>query len=492
MKKLLLSLLIFCPLFLYSEDFKLTKSSITTTTYTREEEDSEAFSPGISIYSKIEEIEISINGRGYKEEKLILTNLEPGNYHIKLEKSGYVSEDLWVTLGIDKYIKIVVSLEREAGYLTLEIEPEIFEIYLNETLVEYGRPIPTGHYNLKLKSFGYKDYYENIYIIHDRVIKLKPELEKADFEFTGLKLSKERFNPLAYGSFNSSQITVSVNGPEKGQFKILGSNNETLFKKNVNFDTWDFSIGFNGIINGKMLKDGKYTVSFVSDSKEIEKVFIVDTSLYVKSVPVMNKWSGLALTPTAEINSVTTFETSLSVGIRKNQKDIGISFKGSNNFGLSLFGGIDLTVEESIDFIDFYCGFIGGIKFNSLTIAPQVNYCYTSALIDGDLPDSNKIGFYLPFTLAFNWLNFTLSPGINYHVENDLTKNISGGIHYDNQLYRFGLSSIASTVDFNSIEFGYGIEFNLLLGQSQNYLGTAIIFDHNFNISGLLKFNLLH
>lgn len=493
MKKLLIILLMLCPLLLFANDFKLTKSSIKVKTYSEDDiDDGSTFTPGIYITSKIDELKIYVNGNEFRDDSLFLKDLEPGNYYIKLKKSGYISEDLWIKLEEDKYVEITVSLEREAGYLNLELNAKDYQVYLNGILITYGRPIPSGLYKLKIKSFGFEEYTENIIIIHDRVTKITKDLDKAEFKFTGIKSDKERFNPLAYGSFSINRITVGVNAPETGKYKIIDNKNNTILEEKIEFDNWEVSIDINGIANGILLEDGIYKIQFVSNDLSIDKKIIVDSKLYIKSIPVNNKLSGLILSPTGEINSIDVFQTSMNMVLKSDFNVIDLSFTGSNSYGLSLFGGLDIGFKDKAEFLELYGGFKAGAKFNTLFISTQINYNFNTTVGDEDPINKHNIGFYLPLTLSYGWLNFTLSPGINYQINGEMLKLASGGLHFDNQLIRAGISSTASTYEFNQYSIDFGGEFNILLGKSQSYLGVNLKSNKDFDFSGGFGFHLLY
>lgn len=493
MKKLLITLLMLCPLLLFANDFELTKSSIKVKTYSEDDiDDDSTFTPGIYITSKIDELKILVNGIEFRDDSLLLKDLEPGNYHIKFKKNGYVSEDLWIKLEEDKYVEITVSLEREAGYLNLELNTKDYHVFLNDTLITYGRPIPTGSYKLKIVSFGFEEYTKNIVIIHEKVTNISKDLEKAEFKFTAIKSDKERFNPLGYGSFNINKITVSVNAPEKGKYKILDNENNTIMEDKIEYNSWEISIDINGIANGKLMEDGKYKIQFTSNDLHIDKEFIIDSKLYVKSIPVHNKLSGLLLSPTGEVNSIDVFQTSMNMVLEGDYNIIDINFNGSNSYGISLFGGVDIGFKDQAEFLELYGGFKAGGKFNTLFISTQINYNFNTTVGNEDPINNHNIGFYLPLTLNYSWLNFTLSPGMNYQLDGEMLKLASGGLHFDNQLIRVGISSTASTYEFDEYNIDFGGEFNILLGKSQSYLGVNLKSNKDFDLSGGFGFHLLY
>lgn len=499
MKKLLLLLLSLFPFYIFCNDFEFSKSSIKVLSYNEEEyirssyySEGKTFIPGVEIDSKISEITILVNGREYRESKLLLTNLSPGNYHFKFSKSGYISEDIWITFYEDKRFIIEISLERKVGYLDLETNVTEPEIYLDSIRVEENSPIPTGGYNLRIKKFGYTDYTDYIYIHYLRTTQIKQDLEKADFRFTDLQVSKEIFNPNAHGSFNENSFKISVNGPGTGELRITDYRGIAVITENLEFTTWDYFYVFNGIVNDKILDDGKYKIEVIVNKESITRFFSVDKSLFIKAIPIYEETSGLLLSPTGEYNRLKTMQTSFRGFFTDNNTTLSFSHVSSNNYGLALYGGLNLNLNLDIQNVNAFFGFKGGFNIGDLSICPQINYKLGAGIENDKGFNYNTFALHLPVTIPYNKINFTLSSGASYTLNKDLDKIVSVGLHYDNQKIRYGVSSKVNTENLKNYDINFGLEINYLLPKSQSYIGGAIKSDSNLNIGAGLSINLLY
>lgn len=499
MKKLLLLLLVFNSIYIFCNDFEFSKSSIKVMSFSEKEysnssyySEGETFIPGIEIDSEIDEITILVNGKEYRESRLLLTNLNPGNYHLKFSKSGYVSEDIWLTYYEDKRVIIEISLERKVGYIKLETNVPEPEIYLDGIRINETSPIPTGGYNLKIKSFGYKEFTGYVYIHYLSTTKIKETLEKADFKFKDIEISKERFNPLAYGSFNENSFKISVNGPGKGLFKIIDADGNSLLVEDIVFTTWNYFYDFNGIINNNFLDNGEYKIEVIVDKESISRRFIVDKKLFIKVIPIYRETSGLLLSPTGEFNKLKTMQTSFSGFFANNNTVLSFSHVSTNNNGLSLFGGMNLNLNVDVQNVNAFFGFKAGFKLGFLSLCPQINYKIGAGIQEDIGFNYNTFGLYIPVTIPINKINFSFSPGASYTIDQDIEKEASIGIHFDNQKIRYGISSNINTINFNNFDILFGCEFNYLIPKSQSYIGASFKSDDRFNLGAGLSINLLY
>lgn len=490
MKKPLLIILLALSSLIWSWDNSLTDENILIKEYEEDEFkktfDSD-FTPGIFIDSEIKDISILVNGNKYRSDKLFLQDLSPGNYHIKLNKGGYKSIELWITFNENRYIHIDATLERERGYLMVNTQLENYELYIDSQRIDISNPLPTGGYNLTIRSFGYEEQTSYITIFDNTTTQIDYNPSKVDFQLQQVSINKEIINPLAKGSFNRLKVTIRVNAPGKAILEYLNRDNSIIKSEEIEFTNWDTDIVVNGFLDNKKLDNGQYKVRVKTDSKSLTNTFTVLDTIYISK-------SGLNLSDTGEYYNLDISQTGFSIGrdFPNSKTQIKLNHIKNSYFGVGLFAFMDLTLWENNSDINLQGGFYKGFNFSIIGLKPSFSYKFRLENKDSSTENFHNILLNIPGTVSLGSWGITLNPGLSYEFGSDLYTTGTFGIDWDNQLIKTGISGGIKTEDFKELNFKYGGEFNYLLNNSQSYLGIAVTGDLDLNFQTDLSISLIY
>lgn len=118
-----------------------------------------------------------------------------GKYKIVLKKDNYEDFNTEVEAKIKKLTNITANLRPSFGFLTVSSFPSDAMVYVNGEIKCTKTPctIDTlpGKYQVLIKKENYKDYFQNIEVIPNKVTTVKVTLEKIEKEEVGKIVSKE-------------------------------------------------------------------------------------------------------------------------------------------------------------------------------------------------------------------------------------------------------------------------------------------------------------
>ncbi len=141
---------------------------------------------------------------------------------------------------------------------------------------------------------------------------------------------------------------------------------------------------------------------------------------------------------------------------------------------------------------DIGLGFRQALKLSDFesALSLSLNYMPQSTI------NEDKLDLLLKSNIAITYLlgdfNITLSPGIEYQIWGDLSKTLSAALHYNNQRFNYGLSSILQTTDFSEYNLDFAFDFMVLLNNSQTFLGFDIKSNLDLDITGGITISFLY
>lgn len=432
----------------------------------------ENFTNGLEVYSATKDTKITLDGKTYRTETLLISDLPEGKYLLEIKSKGYETYKTYINIYNDKKTVMLITLSREYGYLNIETNTEKSEIFLNGYSITGSEPIPTGTYSLKIKSFGYTEQYRIIKITSNFTTDETFKMEKAPFKLERLKLNKSSINPMAAEGFSKLYLTVSVNGPGNGTIEIIDNNDNVVSQMDLIFTDWKTKLIFDRAYN-LPIKNGSYRVVVSSSDQVIEENLTIDSTLYIKMLNSVSRTTGLLHTPTAEINSIPTHQSSfiLSYNQDNNILSLPISYLYNFNINVELLTGFLLSLEHDDNIMIFSA-------YSSLKFVKEWGLLSSSLNIQYQFLESdwqNIFTFNLPLTYNMNNISVTLTPGFEFDLDMNYTLSGSFGLHYDNQSIRSGLSL---TVDDN-VDYAVGYEFWKLIKNSQTYMGVYSSYNSN-------------
>lgn len=443
------------------------------------------FSTGLEVYSATQDTKITLDGKTYRTESLKISDLEEGKYYLEVSARGYKTFRTFITIYSDKRTIIFITLAREYGYLDVETNAENTELYLNGYRIVGNEPIPTGVYNLQVKSFGYTEEYRVISIYDGFVSKETFNLEAAPFQLEKLTLSKRVINPYAEEGFAKLLITVSVNGPGEGILEIKDNSGKVISTIDLVFSDWktQFYINRSDYLPED---DGLYQFKVSSEDQIIIRSITVDSQLQIKMANATTGSNGLIHSPTAEINIIPTHQSSFNLLYNSSENFFTLPISYSYNFNryMELMAGFLFSLNHDTNNMVFnaYSSMKTAKQWGNLSTALDLQYKFVES------ERQSYITIQTPLTYNIDNISINLCP--SYVLDFSLNQEISGsfGLIFDNQSIRTGLSL---SIDEN-LSYITGYEIWKLIPDSQTYMGVNISYGDNSDFTigfGLTNIN---
>ena len=321
---------------------------------------------GIKVVVQPDDAQVYFNNE-FVGTGTVLVTPKAGSYQITVRREGYYPQTVWAQYDDNTLVVIGVSLNEITGYLFLEVEPP------NATATINGRPVSEGvselqigTYSLRVRKFGYEDWFESVRIFEKSTTKIAVSLKEADFEITSLEVSRKVFNPANPGKLGTTKLTFEVTSWGNGTFIVSDAADREVYTHPIpRFTTWDQSIEWDGRdANGGKLPDGEYTLT-VSAKGEKEPETLsrslgvrIDSSAVISFRSVMSGTSGTIFCPlpatlpqgSFQINSgiIGHYSTKLGVGRYPTFASIRAGLGG--NVEVDMQGALFIGPEEPIPF----------------------------------------------------------------------------------------------------------------------------------------------
>ncbi len=218
--------------------------------------------PTASLYvsANVSGASVYLNGSYQGTTPLYLTDLAPGSYSVRVEKTHYQTARNSITLETGYRHTLTFSLEKISGYLTVYTSPSNATVYCGSTVITGTTELDEGTYNITGRSFGYNDKTERVVIQRNKYHTLNLSLSKAKFEINNFVCRSESFTP-DEKSCGSIYFVWSVTAPETGTITVTDSSSSIVYSSNTRFTTWNQCIEWDGKVNGIYIPDGKYNVT---------------------------------------------------------------------------------------------------------------------------------------------------------------------------------------------------------------------------------------
>lgn len=496
----LLLILFFSALTIHSQNFDLdiSSESVTITSFSQPEYDISSFassdnpfSQGIEIRPEQDNVTISLNGQSYIDSEISFDDIQAGSYYLEISKDGYKTFRKWIILESNRRVVVEITLAREFGYLNIVTNVDNPEVYIDGKYIDKYSPLPTGSYELSLRSFGFIKENRKITIFTDKTTNETFELKKADFKIESLTIRKKVFNSKGKEGFGINYIIINVNAPGEAVIQIEDSNGNTVYTKDISFKTWKNEYKIRQFLN-----DGTYTVKVRSNNIIESSSFISDSSILQGILPVFGVNTGLLKCQTAEINSkgLSQYQFILGSGLESNDVYLSFNSNSSINNSVQLKGGMEVEINAKDDnsSFSFNAGLLYTRYLNMFSFGLSPMYRFNS-LVREDVNTKyfNYISLGLPGTVTLPLVKLSLSPNLTYEINENFNYNLGAGLHYDNQKIRTGLSSEYTTEDFSNYDITFGYEFYYLLPESQSYLGFGLLVFENLDTKLLINFTAL-
>ena len=217
------------------------------------------------IKSNVTGAHVYLDGEYYGTTPLTVQNIMPGSYEVNLFMDGYEMYPQRIRIFNGHETTYFVQMQKRAGFLqVLGINGEFFVYSDGRLLHDVINRLDEGYHTIRIRKFGYEDFYAQIFIQAHMLKKITVTLEKAEFGITSFAASKKSFNPTYEGSVGSCVFEAEVTAPGSGTLSIKDSNGSVVFEHIFSrFSTWTQRVSWQGTdANGAFLPQGMYTAVF--------------------------------------------------------------------------------------------------------------------------------------------------------------------------------------------------------------------------------------
>jgi hypothetical protein len=226
---------------------------------------------------------------------LLLKDLQPTFYTLQVQKSGYRSQELSVTLKTGIRTRIQLELEPVYGTLSLQNVPPDCKVYIGGTPVT-GKSVtlPAGRHRVVVQRFGYEDIVSQLTILEGKTTEVPLTWKRVPLEVARLKVTPKRINP--ENSYVPARISFRISGPAETILLIQNQKGEGVFEKILPEPEEPVQqINWNGRDKrGIPLPDGRYRLILrfqnTDTSLELTEEIVIDRTV---RNPIGTTYSGL-------------------------------------------------------------------------------------------------------------------------------------------------------------------------------------------------------
>ncbi len=434
---------------------------------------------GLKIITHPDNADIYINDRYMGKSPLLISNLEPGNYKITIEKEGYYTKVVWINYEGNPII-YETDLKEILGFLSISVTPSNSTIIVGNQLITEGlTQLPIGIYQLTVKSFGYREYKKQIRITPETVLQLNVKLERAEFNVSEISTNKKSFNPKNPGLLGEIEISFEVTSWGEGNIEIYDESNNLVFTKALKpFVTWDQSFNWNGRSNkGDILPDGLYRIVLTAKSSgpskktiKREKYIKINSSLVISFRNFWNGSSGLLYAETTDILPPFDFQISmLSIGHSETINGINylrfpsilsLRFGLGSNFEIGASGALIFENSDTTPY-NFNLSlkklfFKKRLSIFNLSLAGTLRITYQGETKTDIFSNPGGVSFAIPLSLSTGILYLLYSPEVVFSYYR-VTYPYITGVTTNSPLESWAYQRLGTLLDLGFLTGGFSI-----------------------------------
>ena len=240
----------------------------------------------LDIRSPQSAADVYINNVHRGTTPLVIENMLPGYYNLRIEKKGFYSEYAEYLFESGNSYKIIGELKQITGSLYIRLNESADSLYVDGKKIgppfrcfSLGRQsehedsstpdnrerhitVTEGEHEIEVKKFGKQSAAAKVYVFRETEVTLDLHLQDADFELTSFSASKKRFNPYNPGTLGVCRFDFSVSAPGEGIPEVYGADSRLVYRGAPQaFTAENGSCIWDGRdAHGKILEKGVYTV----------------------------------------------------------------------------------------------------------------------------------------------------------------------------------------------------------------------------------------
>lgn len=315
----------------------------------------------IIIKTNIPGVKVYINGELKGLTPLSIVNLLPGQYQIKLEKTGYQTESQYIRVSKNTKYSYYFEMTEIRGFVELQGLPEKSIIYADGNSKSNSRfELAEGYHTITVRCFCYQDFSSQIYVQRNKIKILKIQMEKAEQKITDFYANQKTINPAYSGSLGKFTFIAKVTTKGSGRLSITNQmGNEVYSFDFPEFTSWNQEAEWDGKDKfGNEVLSGDYTATFSCENLSKSIKISVDKNLIYPLNEIGSGGSSIGSVITGSILPPKTMMLEFSAmpmfssktGFHTLPLNIGLSAALNKHFEFSgkftAFAGLDTTPKE--------------------------------------------------------------------------------------------------------------------------------------------------
>ncbi|MBB6479164.1 PEGA domain-containing protein [Spirochaeta isovalerica] len=192
------------------------------------------YSQGLELICRQDKVKAEIQGLGTYYTPLDLNDIPPGDYRIQLSKTGFYPYQFTVTIKSNARSSVEVDLKPYLTSLNIDGLPSRSVIYINNNKIEgHKADVTPGDVSLRIKTFGYEDYFQVITVDAQEEQSFSPVLVPRDFSLSAIEVNR---NTIWLGDSPSQKIvrfTVSATAPGTASYRIIRESDNSVVQEEI-------------------------------------------------------------------------------------------------------------------------------------------------------------------------------------------------------------------------------------------------------------------
>lgn len=257
--------------------------------------------PALRVESSPTGADVYLNGREIGETPTAIAGLEPGEYRLRITRTGYYDYTRWIEIEAQQTYILSVTLELITGFLVVQPSVESASLSVDGTSLDaQSQELPVGSYTLRADAFGYEPIVRRIEIRENMTTTVPLDFQKSEFAIAEVNRSRRRFAPQNPGVLGEIAISFGVTAPGSGSVTVRDESGTVLRREELgSFEEPSQRWSWDGTTSaGATVPDGQYRIRVTGESSWTGDTTteVAETTVVVDSTAIIRYFGGLLTT----------------------------------------------------------------------------------------------------------------------------------------------------------------------------------------------------
>lgn len=260
----------------------------------------------VLIRTNVRDVKVFLNGVYKGLSPVSISNLEPGTYILRLEKTGYLPVTKYISVSKGTSYNYYYEMTEIKGFVEIRGIPDAENCQIFADGNRFYEPffeLPEGYHRILVRNFGYEDFSATVYVKRHRIKRISIKMKEAEFKVTDFYSSRKTINPEYSGALGNCSLTAKVSTKGTGFLSIKDAlGNEVFSYSFKEFSTWEQTINWNGKDSaGNELPSGTYTATFSAERQNASLEIEIDRTMIFPLNDLTFSGTGIGSVATASI-----------------------------------------------------------------------------------------------------------------------------------------------------------------------------------------------